>query len=331
MTLPYPFSRGFEFRKCKRYDDRVQAKLGSLYEEHGHRTVIEEKLDGWRVLYARDPESGELALYSRGINVEGGRTDLLKKFGEVPDLEALILGAGDAVEGELLWQGHRAAEVPTALKTEAGRAQLQFFGYGYPFEAGQELPLMATQREALDTLECRRPKTLCYGAHQLSLEMLLKYAKVHRTEGWIVKELDTADGGWWKVKREVTVDVVVLGSTDAEPGKFEGLIGALTVGIVCRDPEVPCWELDTGRGLVRVREVSNVSGMDDASRREMSSDRDALVGRVCEIECQAVGGKNDGKLRHARFIRWREDKPLEECDGREIFSELNIDTESPRR
>ena len=103
-------------------------------------------------------------------------------------------------------------------------------------------------------------------------------------EGWVLKDCDK----WYKVKPTPTVDCVVTGIVDGA-GKYSGQVGALRVS-------------------VEGQEIARVSGMTDAARAEMGQH---TLGRVCEVAYQYVGSQ--GRLRHPRFIRWRDDKRQEEC------------------
>ena len=90
---------------------------------------------------------------------------------------------------------------------------------------------------------------------------------------------------WKPVK---TLDAVV---TDIKPGKgkYDNQVGALILS-------------------VEGREVANVSGMSDAERAAMGEHN---IGQVVEVAYQYVGSK--GRLRHPRFIRFRDDKLPEQC------------------
>ena len=100
-------------------------------------------------------------------------------------------------------------------------------------------------------------------------------------------------GKWYKLKRENTVDCVVTNIIPGK-GKFANMAGA-----------VVCSLYDTDGALF---EVASVSGMDDATRAAISR-RD--IGRVVEVKYQMVGSR--GRLTHPRFVRWRDDKPKNEC------------------
>lgn len=97
---------------------------------------------------------------------------------------------------------------------------------------------------------------------------------------------------WAKHKLVQTADVVCVGFKDGD-GKYLGLVGAI--------------ECALADGTV----VARCSGMSDAERVRISDDPDAYIGRVLEVSYQYVGSR--GRLRHPRFVRWRDDKRAAEC------------------
>lgn len=312
--VPWPFSVGFEFLKAKKWDAKARTQVRALYNE-GHHVRIEEKCDGWRVLAAY-AEGDRVRCFSRGISeVTGTNIDLIEKFGSIPALSDLYLGPGDAIEAELIWPGHRAAEVPTALGE--CRGQLQVRAFGVPFEGGKPLGPLRDQMGYLVEMEIPVPRLFGFAPHLMSDSELDEYAKKSGFEGWMFKADTTDEPLWWKHKRECTADVVVLDTKDSE-GYVRGtedMVGSLVVGILCRaesHDDHECWDL----GEHSYREIAAVSGITDEEREAMTKDRDNLPGRVCEILFQAQGGKS--RLRHPRFVRWRPDKPACECTGSDL-------------
>jgi hypothetical protein len=99
---------------------------------------------------------------------------------------------------------------------------------------------------------------------------------------------------WTKRKPTPTTDLVVKGYKDAKVGKYLGLVGAVECGLYGDD-----------------RIVAAVSGMDDATREEISANEEKYLGKVMEVRYQYVG--SGGRLRHPRFVRFRDDKRAEEC------------------
>jgi ATP-dependent DNA ligase len=95
--------------------------------------------------------------------------------------------------------------------------------------------------------------------------------------------------GWVKVKRETTLDVIVTGFTEAKfgvTGKFHGQVGAAKVAVY------------SSRGTLI--EVAQVSGMDDATRLDMTNNPGRWLGTVLEIS--AYKWAKD-RLQHPRFKR----------------------------
>lgn len=110
-------------------------------------------------------------------------------------------------------------------------------------------------------------------------------------EGFVLKQY--AFGQWYKWKPVRTVECVVTGWIDGQ-GKYLGLIGSLEVSLFFPD----------GRLCI----VANVSGFDDLTR---TLDPESLTGKVIEVAYQYVGSR--GRLRHPRFVRFRDDKRGVDC------------------
>lgn len=131
-------------------------------------------------------------------------------------------------------------------------------------------------------------------------------------EGIMVKDLDSvyARGkrgyGWFKLKTTTEIDVVVMGMELDGKGQHSGKVGRFVVG-----------QYIDGELIERVK----VNPYDDKMRNDMTEamspshvEADPLqnpfYGRVCTIKHYGI--LKDG-LRHPVFVRWREDKPAEEC------------------
>jgi hypothetical protein len=123
----------------------------------------------------------------------------------------------------------------------------------------------------------------------------------HPIEGWVFKNGDGHESAKWKPTK--TMDVVVTGFREGR-GKYLGLVGALECAVYDRYAR-------PGDEPAELLPVANVSGMDDATRIEISADESFYAGRVCEVKYQYVGSK--ARLRHPRFVRWRDDKRPECC------------------
>ncbi len=92
-----------------------------------------------------------------------------------------------------------------------------------------------------------------------------------------------------KVKDKITLDLIVIDITEGT-GRNAGRVGALV----------------TSKG--------KVSGMSDWLRWEFWEHGGAnIIGKMIEVECMEL--TEYGNMRHARFIRIRDDKLMEEADG----------------
>lgn len=105
-------------------------------------------------------------------------------------------------------------------------------------------------------------------------------------EGFILKK-DIAYPAWYKFKVEQTSDLVILGFT-AGTGKYKGKIGAIICGAIVSG---------------KLTEVAKVSGMVEEIRFSLTNED---IGRIVEVRYQEIASR--GKLRHPRFVRFRNDK-----------------------
>lgn len=188
-----------------------------------------------------------------------------------------------SIDMEVCAHGKRASSVPTAL---AGDGELRCYPFAVPFWNGQDLRHVPLDKIAQDfSIECNKfdgredPMTLVDDS----------------VEGVVLK--DSHYDKWWKVKECRTCDAFVVGDKDGD-GKYLGMMGSLVVSV-----------LKNGKPV----EVANVSGMSDDERLMLTAmlDDGLLLGRVIEVEYQYLGAK--GRLRHPRFVRLRDDKPVDQC------------------
>jgi ATP-dependent DNA ligase len=143
-------------------------------------------------------------------------------------------------------------------------------------------------------------------------------------EGVIAKELDAPyrpgeRTGMVKVKRVRTIDSVVVGW---RPGKEEGTLGSLILGLYDESGELRVVGHTSGFRAKQKRELpgflapyeTGERGSGDPSRWDSGRELEWISVRpelVAEVSFDHVSGT---RIRHgAKFKRWREDKPPQEC------------------
>jgi len=240
--------------------------------------LVEEKLDGMRI------ELSKGFCCSRKQSAEGYWVNFYKDLPE----HIQMLAKDFPMDGEILWPGHPASDVKTAIIAES--PELIFVPYrkvgfsGFPHEHYEELSGLGSRQPILP-----------FGFEYITApdaDSLLELASVRGFEGWILKERWSSET-WWKLKLEETYDLVVTGINIATAGQHYGKLKSLI-----------CSAYVNGEFVI----VANVSGMDNETRYSVTEND---IGRVVEVKANLLASK--GRLRHPRFIRWRDDKPASEC------------------
>jgi hypothetical protein len=252
---------------------------------------IEAKEDGWRITFFMQERPLGLTVFGRKREAKHELSHLLERRPFYKKLEC-SMSPGDSVDGELYVPGRPASDVISAMKDQS--LPLTFSAFAVPCRGYEPFRgHMGDARHLLDSTwgVDTVPQLPFFGQYD-RVEML-ELAHGWGAEGVVLKEQHLS--GWYKVKLEHTVDLVV---TDVKPGKelskYEGQCGSLGGGVYASDGTL--------------RRVAYCSGMDDAARSAITG---ADAGRVFECAYQYVGA--GGRLRHPRFLRWRDDKPAIEC------------------
>jgi ATP-dependent DNA ligase len=285
----------------------------------GEEWAYEPKLDGFRAIvfvdgddvYIQSRGGKELKRYFPELSFEPGRWVL--------DGELVIRDADGNLEFDALQERIHPAQSRIDLLSKEIPAGF----IGFDLLADGEESLLATPlRERRARLEAI--------AEQAGLELTPLTPDTEQAERWLgsiegvmAKQLDAPyipgkRKGFAKVKRERTIDCVVMGW---RPGKEEGTVGSLILGLY--DGE-------------ELRSVGHISGFSAAAKRSMRTMLAPLeTGESGSAEPSRWTGGRDlewvelrpelvievgydhaaaGRIRHgARFHRFRDDKSPKEC------------------
>jgi DNA ligase-1 len=279
---------------------------------------LEVKLDGVRVLAVFNGNS--VTLYSRNGKV----------FENFPQIQQFLednrnlfthdnrTGGRCVLDGEivgesfqkLMRQAHRKSDVETSgmVYHVFDFLPLEDFERGY-FNA-QQSKRLAMLDPARVRLQATDPVQIMPGMtvdldSQEGHDTLQDFARASVAQGYegiMIKDLDAPyeckrSSFWMKWKPTITVDLNITGVEEGT-GRNQGRLGALI-----------CEGVDNGRDI----RVNVGSGLSDSDRDEFWSSRDILLGRVVEVEADAVTQNQDGSfsLRFPRFVRFRGFEPGE--------------------
>ena len=273
---------------------------------------LEVKLDGVRVLavfngngctlYSRNgkafenfPQIQEFLENHRHLFAHGART------GGRFVLDGEIVGESFQ---KLMRQAHRKSDAETSgmVYHVFDMIPLEDFERGY--WNAQQHKRLALLDKARERLESTDPVQIMPGldvdldtaeGHDI-LRRFAEDAVVEGYEGIMIKDVDAPyeckrSSFWMKWKPTITVDLNIVGFEEGT-GRNKHRLGA----IICEGD-------DNGRHI----RVNVGSGLSDDNRMEYWSVRDDLLGRVVEVEADAVTQNQDGSysLRFPRFVRFR--------------------------
>jgi hypothetical protein len=220
------------------------------------------------------------------------------------------------IYGELYVPGEQAAKVSTALAQRGvipipEYYNLQFMPFAALWDVSMRPKLWADSTLKHVETEIRQTLDLPFAPWLtipvgITADEFIKTpearAILERYEGVVFKDGNLEN--WHKYKPVLTCDCVVLDFTDGM-GKYEGMIGALVLGLYAPDGTI--------------REVAYAGGMDDETRIGITANQDKVIGSVCEVAYQCAGSA--GRLRHPRFLRFRDDKAAEDCKLTQLQTE----------
>ena len=289
--------------------------------------AYERKWDGFRALAF--VEDGELTF----LQSRNGRP-LLRYFPElsfppgtyVLDGEVVVRDADGREDFDAL--GQRIHPAVSRIERLAGETPARFVAFDVLARNGDVLldrPL-AERREVLESLVAEPIELAPLVATPEEADEWLQGA-----EGVIAKELDCPyrpgeRKGMVKVKRVRTIDAVVKGW---RPGKAEGTVGALILGLYTEDGSLPEVGHSSGFSAKEKRELvdklkpyeTGERGSGEPSRWANDRDLEWVALRpelVVEITFDHTSGR---RIRHgAKVQRWREDKDPRDCTIDQLFS-----------
>lgn len=285
--------------------------------------IAEKKLDGSRyILYL-----GEVCrLISRRISTVTGK--YVDKTLNCPHLTRVLIPKefwGTVIDGEMVHPKSEKSDDTTsimgcspeeAVARQKANGWLKFCVYDIPKLSGEDLrslPLRDRNKKLM-ILIAKLSKYIPVVAHPHvpyhKAKELYESVVASGGEGIMMKDLNAPYGsGWYKVKKVVTFDVIILGyeapkktskksdgSISATHYHKEGLIGSVIFGAYKNG---------------KLIELGTCSGMSEAIRRELSTNGQDNIGRVIEIKFQER--TKSGSFRHCRFVKFREDKDATQC------------------
>ena len=125
-------------------------------------------------------------------------------------------------------------------------------------------------------------------------------------EGIVFKDSSASygdKGAWMRMKAEIEIDYICKGFGDAdEKSKYAGMVGSVIGTLYDKECEVKC------------------SGLSEKDRQHYTDRATDYMGRV--FTAKGNGYYPSGAVRHPKLVRWRDDKPMEECTYDQIPREI---------
>lgn len=268
--------------------------------------AVETKLDGVRVIAMRVPKaSGPYRFFSRTGKEFLAYQHLGKELEKLSGTDSLVFD-GEVVDAS----GSFNETVGAAHRKDQAAVNARFhvfdFAHRTVFDSEEFDVAYIDRKKALQRyfdLASDEPENVVFHQHYLAnshseITMIYQNARDNDLEGVIVKPLDALyqrkrSHNWLKVKDEQTVDVPIVGYVEGT-GKYEGTLGALVVDY-------------------NGKEVNVGSGLSDVDRDYFWKHQTKYQNILVEVEYHEE--TPDGSLRHPRFVRLREDKPVEDGVG----------------
>jgi len=273
---------------------------------------LEVKLDGVRVL---------AVVTGNGVNLFSRNGKPFENFPQITAALELILkqlpsvqlgGRGYVFDGEivgesfqqLMRQAHRKSDAKTdgMVYHVFDVVPLPDFREGiWKRDQESRLEMLERFKEQFESTDCVRimPGMNVNLDTAEGHDVMRRFAEASVEQGYegiMIKSLDTPyeckrTSSWMKWKPTITVDLNIIGFEEGT-GRNTGRLGAII-----------CEGVDNDRTI----RVNVGSGLSDDDRNDYWSARDNLLGRVVEVQADAVTQNQDGSysLRFPRFVRFR--------------------------
>jgi bifunctional non-homologous end joining protein LigD len=290
--------------------------------------LFELKLDGYRIRAAR--EDGEARLISRnGHDLSGAFPEIARAVAALPydhvvmDGEVVVLDDAGHPSFQRL-QNRARLNRPLEIRRAAVEAPATLYLFDLPaFESYDLRPLPLLKRKAV--LEKIVPPTgpLRYLEHfETKGEALYQQVVQLGLEGIVAKRADsTYRGGrsadWLKIRADRTGDFVVVGFT--HPKGSRGGFGALDLGAFADGKLRYAGRVGSGFNAAQLKAVA--AQLERARRAAPAftgpapkDDAHTWVEPELVVEVRYKEWTDEGLLRQPVFIRFRDDKPVAECE-----------------
>lgn len=266
------------------------AERPKITEYNGQKvSYLQEKYNG---MFVQIERLRSVNVYTRTPGVDLWKESLHHLWS--PQLTELILSIPmkTSIFAELYWDGPA-----TAIKTKflEGSNELKLCAFAMPWNAGKnfaDTPLLSVM-VTLNRMGFNTPSTTALPHNTIvNVKKYKNLALSRKIEGYVAKRSHME--GWYKIKPTRTMDCVVMSTNRSWAVTTFGEVQSLNVGVFKNG---------------KLKQIARVGTGFSAKERAGLSRSD--VGRVCEVKYQDIAQR--GALQFPRFLRWRDDKPVEEC------------------
>lgn len=255
------------------FDDLHDPKLRRM-------SYVMPKLDGNNITVVKD-EFGSVKVFTRQ---KKDITDDVKHC-EFYQIVMIYFKGPVSISGELWRKNLPCSSISTAIKN---REQLQFMPFWVQNISTFEYSKLYCEERNLPFIPFKKGP---FNALQLTEYWQDMKQLYYPADGLVFSDGPNTNLCKWKPTK--TIDLILVGWRRGKVGQYHGTVGTL----ICQ----------TAEGI----EVAKCQGMSQPERAYIKENFPSLVGRVIEVEYNGVAEK--GRLRHPRFVRFREDKAAADC------------------